>query len=264
MESHHGSHWHRTSRGAAGRHAPDADRRGRSRSAYPNNKKRERAENETTRRRDGATTECSWPTMRAGRAKLKSCRDDMILAQGQRGTSAALGSERKMISSPFSGLARQPAGAPNQKKGRWLRGGRYPGRRPRRSCPGLLSMLPLRGAERANRVGGGRSSLAVGPAAENGGAGRVGGLGSRTVTKNFSSGRRPVRHVPENDRRRSTQTPANPERSRSLNCSSSIAGTIGILAALPVANPRSPRRRPWASPARRRPAIASYISAMRQ
>ena len=48
-------------------------------------------------------------TMRARRAKLKSCRDDNIVAQGQRGTSAALGSERKMICSPFSGLARQPA-----------------------------------------------------------------------------------------------------------------------------------------------------------
>jgi len=64
--------------------------------------------------------------MRAERAKLKSCRDDMILAQGQRGTSAALGSEREMIPSPFSGLARWPAGAPNQKKGRVSVGGLLP------------------------------------------------------------------------------------------------------------------------------------------
>ena len=41
--------------------------------------------------------------MRAERAKLKSCKDDIILAQGKR--SAALGCEPNMISSPFSSLA---------------------------------------------------------------------------------------------------------------------------------------------------------------
>ena len=57
--------------------------------------------------------------MRAKRANLKSCKDDMILAQGQRGTSAALGSERKMICSPFSGFAVPPGGArQTRKKGR--------------------------------------------------------------------------------------------------------------------------------------------------
>ena len=35
-------------------------------------------------------------SLRAERAKLKSCRDDMIVAQGKRGTSAALGYGRNM------------------------------------------------------------------------------------------------------------------------------------------------------------------------
>ena len=49
--------------------------------------------------------------MRAERAKLKSRRDDMIIAQGKR--SAALGSGRKMIPSFFpSGLARQRCAKP--------------------------------------------------------------------------------------------------------------------------------------------------------
>ena len=36
--------------------------------------------------------------MRAERAQLKSCKDDKTIAQGKRGTSAALGYEPKMIS----------------------------------------------------------------------------------------------------------------------------------------------------------------------
>src|SRR5437588_10630206 len=32
-----------------------------------------------------------WPAIRAERAKLKSRRDDLVIAQGKRGTSAALG-----------------------------------------------------------------------------------------------------------------------------------------------------------------------------
>ena len=42
--------------------------------------------------------------LRAERAKLKSCKDDKIIAQGKRGTSAALGKRQKMISSLFSNL----------------------------------------------------------------------------------------------------------------------------------------------------------------
>ena len=40
--------------------------------------------------------------MRAERAQLKSCKDDERIAQGKRGTSAALGDEPKMISLFFS------------------------------------------------------------------------------------------------------------------------------------------------------------------
>ena len=41
------------------------------------------------------------PKMRAERAQLKSCKDDERIAQGKRGTSAALGYEPKMISLLF-------------------------------------------------------------------------------------------------------------------------------------------------------------------
>ena len=74
----------------------------------------------------------------------------MIVAQGQRETSAALGSERKMIRSPFSGLARQPAGAPNQKKGRVGTGGLLPRAATSAVLPWAIIMLPLRGAEQAS------------------------------------------------------------------------------------------------------------------
>ena len=59
------------------------------------------------------------PTMRAGRVRLKSRRDDLIIAQGKRGTSAALGYGRKTTSSPFSWFAApgRPA-RQTRKKGR--------------------------------------------------------------------------------------------------------------------------------------------------
>ena len=87
----------------------------------------------------------SSPVLRAQRAKLKSRRDVMIIAQGKRGTSAALGYTTKEDPSPYSCLAlpaRQPAG-PNRNKGSLVWRGRYPGRRPRRPCPGLLSRCPF-------------------------------------------------------------------------------------------------------------------------
>jgi len=100
-----------------------------------------------------------WATTRAERAQLKSCKDDEIIAQGKRGTSAALGKRHKMIRSLFSNLVWRAWGAPNQigKKRGWVWGGIYPGRRPpafirlrrgkRRPCPGLLSCRPCRGSE---------------------------------------------------------------------------------------------------------------------
>jgi hypothetical protein len=59
--------------------------------------------------------------MRAERAKAKSRRDDMKVALGQRGTSAALGERYNMISSLFSNLVWR-ARAPNQigKKRGWV------------------------------------------------------------------------------------------------------------------------------------------------
>ena len=58
---------------------------------------------------------CTNPPIRVDRAKLKSCRDDMILAQGKR--SAALGYGRKMIPTFFpSGFARPGRAKPEGKK----------------------------------------------------------------------------------------------------------------------------------------------------
>src|SRR5215471_20838522 len=66
---------------------------------------------------------CQWrgvggpqrsPKRRAERAKLKSCKDDTIVAQGKR--SAALGYRRKMISFFPSGLARVWRAKPEGKK----------------------------------------------------------------------------------------------------------------------------------------------------
>jgi hypothetical protein len=65
-----------------------------------------------------------------------------------RGTSAALGKRHKMIPSLFSNLVWRASGAPNQigKKRDWVWVAFYPGRRPRRPCPGLLSCRPSRGS----------------------------------------------------------------------------------------------------------------------
>ena len=116
-------------------------------------------------------------SMRAKRAKPKSCRDDMILAQGQRGTNAALGSERKMICSPFSGLVRglENVGAPVSDLARFGQprdagsetGAPSWGARQTRKggrvgtgwlLPRAIILLPLRGAGQAKRIGGGREN----------------------------------------------------------------------------------------------------------
>ena len=90
---------------------------------------------------------CS-PNARAERAELKSCKDDKITAQGKRGTSAALGKRHKMIRSLVSNRVWRAPGAPNPigNKRDWEQGGVYPGRRPRRPCPRLLSGRPSRGS----------------------------------------------------------------------------------------------------------------------
>ena len=97
----------------------------------------------------------SSPKMRAERAQLKSCKDDKTIAQGKRGTSAALGYEPKMISLFFPIWFGAPGRAkPDWKKRDWVCGGVYPGRRPRRPCPGLLSCRPSRGS--GGHMNGGR------------------------------------------------------------------------------------------------------------
>ena len=79
---------------------------------------------------------------------LKSCRDAMIIAQGKRGTSAALGYGRKINPSPFPDLPRRPTrrGKPG-KRGGWVSGG---GLLPRAAAsaalPWAIIALPLRGA----------------------------------------------------------------------------------------------------------------------
>jgi len=95
------------------------------------------------------------PAIRVRRGKMKSRRDDLIVAQGERGTSAALGYGRKMIFSlfSFSGLARLKRAKPEKEKGESLIVGViYPGRRPRRPCPGLLSGRPSGAPERRTRT----------------------------------------------------------------------------------------------------------------
>src|SRR5262249_15506449 len=94
------------------------------------------------------------PTTRAERAKLKSCKDDTIVAQGKRGTSAALGNGQKMILSPFSNLVWRAPGTPNQigKRRAWVWGAFYPGRRPRRPCPDTLSKVIHSRAERGRQA----------------------------------------------------------------------------------------------------------------
>jgi hypothetical protein len=88
---------------------------------------------------------CS-PPKRAERAKLKSCKDDIMLAQGKR--SAAPGWEPKMISSLFPlwlGASARQAREEKETLG-WV--AMYPGRWPRRPCPGLESSCPFGAPER--------------------------------------------------------------------------------------------------------------------
>ena len=93
--------------------------------------------------------------MRAERAKPKSRRDDLRVAQGKRGTSAALGYGRKMIFSRFlkSDFAPKVFGAKSDFKKReiWYgvgltQGGDPPALRSGGSRPGLLSCRPSRGS----------------------------------------------------------------------------------------------------------------------
>ncbi len=91
------------------------------------------------------------PTMRAERAKLKSCKDDMIIAQGKR--SAALGYGGKMNSSFFpSGLARRRRAKPEGKKEvGW--GGPLPRAAASAALPWAVIRPPLRGSGKANLPG---------------------------------------------------------------------------------------------------------------
>ena len=78
----------------------------------------------------------------------------MKVAQGKRGTSAALGQRPKMKTSPFLkfGFLRLQSGKPNFKKGErgfgvaFTQGGDPPALRSGRSCPGLLSCRPYQGS----------------------------------------------------------------------------------------------------------------------
>jgi hypothetical protein len=105
--------------------------------------------------------------MRAERAKLKSCKDDEIIAQGKR--SAALGYGRKMIPSFFpSGLAHQRRAKPEDEAG-W--GGSLPRaaacssaalrRHKPEALPWATILLPLRGAGKANQHAGGDGQMST-------------------------------------------------------------------------------------------------------
>lgn len=89
------------------------------------------------------------PTMRARRAKPKSRRDDMIVAQGKR--SAALGCGPKIIFSLFpSGLARLRRAKPEGKREvGWV--GSLPRAAASAALPLATIVLPLRGAGKANK-----------------------------------------------------------------------------------------------------------------
>jgi hypothetical protein len=90
------------------------------------------------------------PTMRAQRAKLKSWRDDMIIAPGKR--SAARGCGPRMISSFFSsGLARLRRAKPEEKKEvRW--GVSLPRAAASVALPWATIRPPLRGSGTANQT----------------------------------------------------------------------------------------------------------------
>jgi len=97
------------------------------------------------------------PIMRAERAKLKSCKDDEIIAQGKR--SAALGYGRKVISSFFpSGFARLWRAKPEGKKEvGWV--GSLPRAAASAALPWAIILLPLRGAGKANQRAGGDGGM---------------------------------------------------------------------------------------------------------
>ena len=81
---------------------------------------------------------------------LKSCRDAMIIAQGKRGTSAALGYGGKINPSPFSWFAAPGRpGAANQEKGEagYRGGGLSPRAASSAALPWAIIALPLRDAE---------------------------------------------------------------------------------------------------------------------
>src|SRR5436190_22296958 len=87
--------------------------------------------------------------MRAQQAKLKSCKDDMTIAPGKRGTSAARGPEHKIISLFSLLVGAQQARQPEEKKRCWV-WGRLP--RPAVAlllCPDTLSKVIHGRAERA-------------------------------------------------------------------------------------------------------------------
>jgi hypothetical protein len=96
-----------------------------------------------------ATDQDRSPIMRAKRARPKSCKDDEIIAQGKR--SAALGCGHQMISLFFLPV-RRASSAPNRKEKEMGWDGVLPRAASEsiRSCPGLLSGYPLRGAGTAN------------------------------------------------------------------------------------------------------------------
>src|SRR5260370_27931322 len=93
------------------------------------------------------------PKARAQRARLKSCRDDAKIAQGKRGTSAALGCWHKMIFFPFLkfGLVPKDFGTrPNFKKGKSRCVWRLPMAAAATALPWAIIMPPLAGLRRPN------------------------------------------------------------------------------------------------------------------
>src|SRR5438132_14435471 len=93
------------------------------------------------------------PIVLAKRAKLKSRRDELIIAQGKRGMSAALGCRRKMISSFFlSGLAGLRRAKPERNKEAGC-GGVFPRAAAWAPLPLAIIGLTLWGVETANRQG---------------------------------------------------------------------------------------------------------------
>jgi hypothetical protein len=96
-------------------------------------------------------------SMRAERAKPKSCKDDEIIAEGKR--RAALGYRPRMIPSFFpSGFARQGRAKPEGKKELgWV--GSLPRAATSAALPWASIWLPLRGAGKANQRAGGDGGM---------------------------------------------------------------------------------------------------------